>query len=893
MSRVRLEGKGFSQQQQQLLFASSVTFQSDLVKSEEIFREANIDLKAGKYQEAITKYLHVISINKLCYPARFNLANAYKACGSTDLAIETCNETLRSIDDAIKNQFQRGKKRIKVSDYYNDNAFNALYTRAELFFEQGKYESAFKDFKLIIDTDKQSEFILHDKTRYLFALLESSQRRYVSSLEQYKFLAARNPTHSIYPYKVADDLAEYAKETFGDNEHKLRSMLIESAKSMTLALTLQDKYEQDTDIDKFKAHIKRGVAYKELALMANDMAERTSYFKKAKKDFEKAISLEPNSHDAHAYRMNICLTLGERAEAIKECDFLIGLNPDDFQLLNIRANIKLRLGQEEASAADYKEAIRIATKMGVSVPLSNLLLGEILLNLGRQEEAIEQFAIYAQLVPHSNEPDHIMGSYFLKNNDFEQALIHYQNIVLKDKDDLIAYRKAALCLMIINKDAQTLGQALVYAERAVAIEPDSPNDLYQYGLVLIANNRSKDAIPALKKALALFDSENEPDFVANCYHNIGVAYVDIGNYHEALTNLDIAAKSMKGSLDKLNFSLAVTHIHLGNTEKGREYLEQAELAGYHDQQDITFHLGMIEFKEVNFSKAKDLFSGLDDSQPILKEYFLGICCHKLGLPYALTITHLTSFINNIDKLEETYNQDNLLAEAYFHRYLAYRASYKYDLAINDCESLLELKPDQYNIRGQLAIMYYNLGLELKNKFTDENSHDNYLDMASAFEQSIRNYNKLIIANENNVEAHFNKAQANQALGRYEKAIKGFTTVTLLKPNYALAYHNRAFAKMDAGDPYTMQEVIADFSLAIEKDPTLLESHAARGMAYFKNNQFDKAREDFAKVPESSRLSGECSKYIAQMDQAERIKEKYNISPKGTIYCNGAAPGNYR
>jgi endogenous inhibitor of DNA gyrase (YacG/DUF329 family) len=105
------------------------------------------------------------------------------------------------------------------------------------------------------------------------------------------------------------------------------------------------------------------------------------------------------------------------------------------------------------------------------------------------------------------------------------------------------------------------------------------------------------------------------------------------------------------------------------------------------------------------------------------------------------------------------------------------------------------------------------------------------------------YGKAIELNPSNADAYYERGDAYDELGEYEKAIADYNTAIELDPNHALAYYNRGCAYGEMGE---YGKAIADYNKAIELDPNDAHAHYNRGVAYREKGEAPKAVSDMEK-----------------------------------------------
>lgn len=87
----------------------------------------------GDYQEANVRYLEALQKEQFTEWIQYNLANVYHSLGEFDAALELWDGALNTDADYL--------------------LFAVHYNRGILFYEQGRYEEAFEDFKLALVYD--------------------------------------------------------------------------------------------------------------------------------------------------------------------------------------------------------------------------------------------------------------------------------------------------------------------------------------------------------------------------------------------------------------------------------------------------------------------------------------------------------------------------------------------------------------------------------------------------------------------------------------------------------------------------------------------------------------------------------------------------------------------
>jgi tetratricopeptide (TPR) repeat protein/TolB-like protein len=217
---------------------------------------------------------------------------------------------------------------------------------------------------------------------------------------------------------------------------------------------------------------------------------------KSEECIEMAVQADTNFAAGYLLMAEIKLNLGKKeqaeqaiAEARKRVDKLSKSQKYQLELLEIRIDYDL-----EKHIAKLKQAIE---EFPTNVDF-HLELGRIYREIGKFDDALEQFEIVKELRPNKKTIYNDLGYIYAYRRDYKTGL-EYIDI----------YKKMA---------------------------PDEPNPFDSAGEILMLAGRLEEAIPQLKIALSI-----NPTF----YHSaekLGRVYTELGDYKEALKYLDMAAK---------------------------------------------------------------------------------------------------------------------------------------------------------------------------------------------------------------------------------------------------------------------------------------------------------------------------------------------------------------
>ncbi len=165
-----------------------------------------------------------------------------------------------------------------------------------------------------------------------------------------------------------------------------------------------------------------------------------------------------------------------------------------------------------------------------------------------------------------------------------------------------------------------------------------------------------------------------------------------------------------------------------------------------------------------------------------------------------------------------------------------------------------------------AISHFTAAIEKNptNPYTYNDRGLCYIEMGE-YDRAIADFSKAIELKPDFAEAYYNRGIAHFKKGGYtnrtpfKDAIEDFTKAITLNPEYTDAYYNRGLAynqhynrgrnydKNDTTDYHA--KAIADFERVLSIDHNFALAYAGMGNAYYRNKEYEKAEEFFAKALE--------------------------------------------
>jgi tetratricopeptide (TPR) repeat protein len=369
----------------------------------------------------------------------------------------------------------------------------------------------------------------------------------------------------------------------------------------------------------------------------------------AVREFEKALSMSPNSYELHLNLALAYLGLGELDKAAVELNKAKELNPnsaavysamgevylekgrpeDSIAYLNtaLKLNSKYadahnnlgnaywRLGWHEQAISEYKEAIEV----NPNICTAYINLGTAYKELNRLEESLQILKTALELDSRSPEAYHCMADVYFKQGKWEEAVTHYKRALMYYPTDAalararaygylgLAYYKGGMRDKALSgfKEVAELAPAepLVYLPKEVLAE-------------LEGMSQSQDRLMETRKFAEALSSQGKAKEASSLWKDVleeylelrakGVVGLDDSIFKEALSQMKVSATEMESTEHHLRMGNA--YLKKGNTE---EALKEFKKALREDPTHLESRLGL--------ARAFFLQGELESSQRELKK----------------------------------------------------------------------------------------------------------------------------------------------------------------------------------------------------------------------------------------------------------------------------------
>lgn len=282
------------------------------------------------------------------------------------------------------------------------------------------------------------------------------------------------------------------------------------------------------------------------------------------------LRIDPGDTQSAMALASVLAERGRFPEAVATLDSLPAAAQEHPGMRNLRARLRLELGDPAGAAADLREAIRLEPEW--TDPL--ISLGVIHLGSGENAPADTLLARAALLAPDDPEPHLLLGVCRARQRRFEDALVSVR--------------------------------------RSLALRPDEPRALFEEGSILERLGRFEEAERPLRRVLEL-EPEN-----ALAHNYLGYMLADRGvRLEEALRHIE---EAVRRDPDNGYFvdSLGWVYFRLGQLERAQETLERA--VGLADDAEIHAHLAAVYSARGMGARAKEHWRRAAELEPSNEEW---------------------------------------------------------------------------------------------------------------------------------------------------------------------------------------------------------------------------------------------------------------------------------
>ena len=624
----------------------------------------------------------------------------------------------------------------------------------------------------------------------------------------------------------------------------------------------------DEDDDYAQVYFRRGNDYFDAEL-----------FTFAIDDYDVALKLDPQASEIYAQRAETQLLLKNYGAAIQDIEKAISINPaiekgDEYAIAYYSRAVRLiDDGNSESGLTDLNEAIRLNEKYGDSYALR----GDLYLMKHQYERAIDDFNQTLEINGESSEIYTKRGLAYNAIDGYHQAIADLE-LALEMNAEMEVPSAFAHAYFLRGQEMMGLEEfetALGDLDMAVVLNDQNADFYAARSLTKLALEDFDGAIGNYETLLAMDETQEALPAFASAYYERGLAFLDEEDASRAMLDFD---KAIGLNID---YALAyhargMAHVMVGNYVDAMGDLDMAL------QLDKTIEVDGM-YAKAYVSRAKHLAAdrslneALDDLDAAINlDGTIGEAYFERGLVY-LTQGEVEKALADFEEavaLDEIYANEARFGEAYQTAGLSALANGDVDLALEDLEKGLTLDPemevsavfaDAYAVRGMQAVLDRDFGQAVADVEMVQNLDasyevdpifaEAYVTLAQEMTDDAAKLEALsaaIAIDDTQSETWKLRADVYLGMGDFENAIHDaemameLNEMTTLQAEYATAYHLKGLVMIDEKDLVGAREM-ARIVLALDGEFAFNQAYAqvfyVSGMKAFVNEDFVSAVAD--------------------------------------------------
>ncbi|GAB4452454.1 MAG: hypothetical protein OHK0029_03380 [Armatimonadaceae bacterium] len=819
--------------------------------ADQLYNEG-VDLQdAGKFEEAIKKYSQAIDKRKTFNDAYLNRGICYLETGAFDKAIADFNFYIERKPDVAVGYINRAQAYTEkkmyaeaLKDYETAVAKPGIraedkqliyLNRAATYYNQGNYDSAIKDYSdYITAAGAKPEPVVFlnrglaqlNKARKLMENKDEagSKTAYAAAAKDFdSYIAAKPDDAEGYISraeanvgaknfdKATTDLTKYIQMKPDDPVgYALRAQAL-------LAMEPPKSAEASADIDKALAKDPNNPQFAGLRLNLANAKYKNGDLKGAVEEATKLLSVPGQAKNkialtirAQAYSDMAAKDANDTASlanAIKDYDALLAIDPADAVSLRNRGVAYFRLNQFDKALTDFDAYIKAKPDEPDGYNFKGLTY--LKMEPKKYKEAIDAYSAYLTRKPNDTIALYNRGLAYYNQETYDKALPDFQ-AALKDPqhpnakdipgyiaDSLIKLGKADEAEKAYNdaiakapNDGQAyLNRGVVRFQLASALPEENPTRATKF----------KDALADFDKAAQLMPKDADP------LVNRALTHFKMGSWDSAVKDAT-AALAIKSDSPEALITRADANYNAGTAKKDKaaytaainDYKKFLTLAGLKPEQELlaTEGLAQASIASGDYQGAIDAYNKLLTKKPDSLEALRG-----RGAAYYNTKQYAPA-LKDFDAYIVKKADDPLV---YTFRGQVYKAQGDLAKAATDFEKSFSLKPD-FTAANSAGESYLNLGNSMFDPDPDK-AYEMFTKAVAMFDKAAEvgaggNLDKTQLAN-----AYYNKGLA---LVQQARAGENKTTVTDGSPAYKAAvdaYNKYLELNPNASDKEQVQTLI--------------------------------------------------------------------------------------
>ena len=233
----------------------------------------------------------------------------------------------------------------------------------------------------------------------------------------------------------------------------------------------------------------------------------------------------------------------------------------------------------------------------------HLLIGEILIKIGKQEQAKHMMANFLNKNQNSLVAHKFMAKCYEKEENYEAAISEYMRVTDLNRNDL----NAAYCLASVLKQNKQNEQAIIILQDILKTRPENENAANLLGDIYFEEERYKEAASIYMSLLRYHPASYD------IYYSLGMIYTMINDFGRAKEFYEKAAEINSMSYNA-KLSLGQIALIYGDLDEAEKYFMQG-IKSEETESGSYYYLSKIAMLKGDQDKAKNYMKVAVDLNP--------------------------------------------------------------------------------------------------------------------------------------------------------------------------------------------------------------------------------------------------------------------------------------
>jgi len=481
----------------------------------------------GKYKNAAIMYKDALQKDLLFGPAHYKLALTSLKLGQAGPAV---TEFRKAIDTLPKNSPDHWDAVVKLSEIYlavahdkqyleevdgytkqllalDANSFDGHRLLGDLNFvraqqdysasnrEQGKKEldTALAEYRKADSVKPGQQGVVMQMARVETAEQNwaDAEKLYQQAIEKDKtFQPAYTELYRLYMFQQKTNEGEQLLKQAFQNNPKQYAFLTALATHYSF---LKRRDDMVRVLQQIKSHAKE---YPQAYLKVGDFYFRLGDADSAVREYKDGIANDSKQKATYQKRIiEVYMRQGKRAEAAEINQQILKDNPSDTDAKGLEATLLLDKGDILKAMTELQAVVNRAPDN----PIAHFQLGRAHAARGEFELARQQFEKALELQPNNIQARLALAQLEVSRGQFDVALKAAGQVIALDRNNMPARLISSAALMGQKKFAESR----MLLDSMLKAQPNSPDVLFQLGVVSLAENKYKDAEEDFRKAYDL------------------------------------------------------------------------------------------------------------------------------------------------------------------------------------------------------------------------------------------------------------------------------------------------------------------------------------------------------------------------------------------------------